>query len=237
MRRAPAIASFVLFLLLCASLAYWVLQWLAPPPRPVAAPPQAERALPPVAAAANLFGGHQQAAGMANVQLRGIIRAGNSRGSVAIIAAEGKPVRALGIDAEVLPGLTVKKIGARSVLLSDRGAERELVLPAFAAQESAMSNLPGRTPEPPPPPQPPPPQQQAPQQPSPPQQQQAPQQQAPQPPPQVQPAQPTASGPSSGGTTAAGGPAQPPNAQANTAFGQRLPPSAQTPAPAARQPR
>ncbi len=216
MQRAPAIASFLLFLLLCASSAYWLLQWLAPPPRPVAAPPQAERALPPVAAAANLFGGHQQGAGMANVQLRGIIRAGSSKGSVAIIAAEGKPPRALGVDAEVLPGLKVKQITARGVVLSDRGAERELALPAFAAQESAMANVPGRTPEPP----------QAPQQ--------VPQQPAPQvqPAPPPQPPQPTASGPSGAGATAAGGPAQ----QPNTAYGQALPGSTQPPA-ATRQPR
>lgn len=228
MQRTPAIASFLLFLLLCASIAYWVLQWLAPPPRPVAAPPQADRALPPVTAAANLFGGHQQGAGMANVQLRGIIRTGNAKNGVAIIAAEGKPARALGVNAEVLPGLTVKQITAHGVVLSDRGAERELALPAFAAQESAMANVPGRTPEPP---QVPPPQQQ----PAPPQQQQAPPQQ-PQIQSQQQPPQPTASGPSGGGTTAAGGPAQQPNAQASTAFGQALPGSAQTPA-RARQPR
>lgn len=224
MQRAPAIASFLLFLLLCASIAYWLLQWLAPPPRPVAAPPQAERAMPPVAAAANLFGGHQQGAGMANVQLRGIIRAGSSKGSVAIIAAEGKPARALGVDAEVLPGLTVKQITARGVVLSDRGAERELALPAFAAQESAMANVPGRTPEPPQAPSPT--QQQAPQQ--------APQVQ-PAPPPQLP--QPTASGPSGGGATAAGGPGQQPNAPASTAFGQALPRPAQAPAATTRQPR
>lgn len=135
MQRAPVILSFLLFLLLCASVAYWLLQWLAPAPRPLAAPPQAERAPPPVASAANLFGGRAQGVGSTNVQLRGIIRAGRGDGSVAIIAAEGKPVRALRIDGEVLPGLTVKEINARTVVLSERGTERELTLPAFAAQE------------------------------------------------------------------------------------------------------
>lgn len=224
MQRAPTAIAFLLFLALCASIAYWVLQWMAPPPRPVAAPPQAARALPPVAAAANLFGGRVQSGGMANVQLRGIIRAGSTKGSIAIISVEGKPPRALQANAEVSSGLTVKAINARSVVLSDRGAERELTLPAFAAQEGALSNASGRSPEPAPP------QVQQPVQP-PPQVQQA--QPVPQaaPPPQP-PAPPQASGPSSGGTTAAGGgspAAQPPM------YGQRPATNAQQPPQQAQQ--
>lgn len=168
--RAPAILSFVLFLALCASVAYWLLLWLAPEPRSVAAPPQAERALPPVTAAANLFGGQPQGSGMANVQLRGIIRAGRAASSVAIIAADGQPTRALRVDAEVLPGVTVAEIQARSVILSDQGVERELSLPAFAAQEGGSAGLQVDSPTsqgstPPPQPSPPPPQ--APPQPAP----------------------------------------------------------------------
>ncbi len=209
-QRAPVIASFLLFLALCASVAYWLLLWLAPEPRPVAAPPRAERPLPPATAAANLFGGQPQA-GMANVQLRGIIHAGRGGRSVAIIAAEGKPTRALGVNAEVLPGLTVKEVNARTVVLSDRGAARELTLPAFAAQEGGNGSLQADSPQPPP-------QFQQPQPAQP-----APPPQLPQPaqlPQSVQPAQPTASGAGNPGTTAAGGgapaqtrpalPAQPP---------------------------
>jgi general secretion pathway protein C len=149
MQRLPVVTSFVLFLALCASLTYWLVEWMTPPPRPVAAPPQASRELPPVVAAANLFGGRASNAGMANVQLKGILRAGSRGDSMAIIAVDGKPARALRADAEVASGLTVKSIHARSVVLSDRGAERELTLPAFAAQEGAMASLPGRSPEPP----------------------------------------------------------------------------------------
>ena len=214
MQRAPTLIAFLLFLALCASIAYWLLQWMSPPPRPVAAPPQAVRALPPVAAAANLFGGRGQAAGMANVQLRGILRAGSPKGSIAIIAVEGKPARALHTDAEVTSGLTVKAINARSVVLSDRGTERELTLPAFAAQEGAMSSMPGRSPEPP----------QA-QQVQPAQQAQVVQQPAP--PPQLPPPQQQASGPSGGGTTASGGPAAP-NTQPQM-YGQRPPAIVQQP--------
>ncbi len=197
MQRAPVIASFLLFLLLCASVAYWLLQWLAPEPRAVAAPPRAERSAPPVAAASSLFGGRPQGGGMANVQLRGIIRSGRSAGSVAILAAEGKPTRALAVDAEVLPGLTVKEIHARTVVLSDRGVERELSLPAFAAQEAGSSGMQAATPVP----QPAAPQLQPPQ-PQPPQ---------PAPPPSLP--QPTAMGASGPGGAGAGGPGGAPAGQ------------------------
>ncbi len=147
MQRAPAMIALLLFVALCASLAYWLLQWITPEPRAVAAPPEAAQLLPSVSAAASLFGGRPQTAGGAQVQLRGILRAG--RASVAIIAADGKPARALPMNAEVLPGLTVKEIGARTVVLSERGAERELALPAFSAQEggATVTQL-GTAPEP-----------------------------------------------------------------------------------------
>ncbi len=142
-QRLPAAAAFVLFIALCASIAYWVLQWLAPAPRPVAAPVVSERALPPASAAANLFGGAAKGGGMANVQLRGIIHAGRSAGSAAILAVDGSAPKFYRVNAELMPGVTVKSIHAKTVVLSDRGAERELPLPAFAAQEGT-SGAPAR---------------------------------------------------------------------------------------------
>ena len=35
MKRLPVLLAFVLFLVLCASQTYWVLQLVAPPPRAV----------------------------------------------------------------------------------------------------------------------------------------------------------------------------------------------------------
>jgi general secretion pathway protein C len=206
MQRAPTVMAFLLFLVLCASVSFWLLQWMAPSPRPVAALPQAARVLPPVAAAANLFGGRTQAAGMAQVQLKGIIRSGSAGSSVAIIAVDGKPARVLRANAEVTSGLTIKAINARSIVLSDRGAERELTLAAFGAQESAMSNLPGRSPEPQPVIQPPQQSTAATPQPAAPQQ---------------------ASGPSTGGTTAS---------SAQGAPTMQAPMPAQRPPPIAAQP-
>ncbi len=192
-QRAPAILALLLFVALCASLAYWLLQWFAPAPRPVAAPPEAARSIAPVAAASALFGGRPQDSGGVQVQLRGILQAGKA--SVAIIAAEGKPPRALRIDAEVVPGLTIKEIGARTVVLSGRGAERELSLPAFAAQEGGTSVQTVGVAAEPPPPQPPPQQQLQiqPQPSSPPQQ------------PVPAAAPPSSAGASEGGSSAAGG--------------------------------
>ena len=139
MKRLPALLSLLLFLALCASLAYWLLQWLAPPQRPVIAAPVATRSMPPLMAATNLFGGNGQGSALANVQLRGVIRSGLAADSVAIISAEGRPARALRVHAEVLPGIQVKEIHARTVILSDKGAERELALPSFVAQASGLS--------------------------------------------------------------------------------------------------
>ena len=131
MKRLPLL-SLLLFFTLCASLAYWLMQWLAPSPRPVAAPPVAERSMPPLSAAFTLFGGNTQS-GATTVQLRGIIHSGRAADSVAIIAVEGKPPRALHMRSEVTPGVELKEIRARTVILSERGSDREVALPEFSA--------------------------------------------------------------------------------------------------------
>jgi general secretion pathway protein C len=55
---------------------------------------------------------------------------------VAIIAVEGRPPRALKVNSELTPGVIVKEILNKTVVVSEKGVERELSLPAFAAQES-----------------------------------------------------------------------------------------------------
>jgi general secretion pathway protein C len=132
MKRLPIALSFLLFLALCASLTYWLMQWTAPATRPLIMPVTVERALPSISAAANLFGGHADAAATVSVQLSGIIMATRDVDSVAIIGVPGKPVRALRVKAEIIEGLTIKQIKPRSVVLVDRGVEREVRLPDFA---------------------------------------------------------------------------------------------------------
>jgi general secretion pathway protein C len=132
MKRLPIALSFVLFLALCSSLTYWLMQWTAPATRPLIMPVTVERALPSISAAANLFGGHADAAATVSVQLSGIIMATRDVDSVAIIGVPGKPVRALRVKAEIIEGLTIKQIKPRSVVLVERGVEREVRLPDFA---------------------------------------------------------------------------------------------------------
>jgi general secretion pathway protein C len=132
MKRLPIALSFVLFLALCASLTYWLMQWTAPATRPLIMPVTVERALPSISAAANLFGGHADAAATVSVQLSGSIMATRDVDSVAIIGVPGKPVRALRVKAEIIDGLTIKQIKPRSVVLVERGVEREVRLPDFA---------------------------------------------------------------------------------------------------------
>jgi len=133
MKRLPVIASFLLLMMLCASITYWLLQWMAPSTRPLIVPMPVERALPDMSAAANLFGGNAEAISAISVKLSGIIMANRGADSVAIIALPGKPARSLHVNAEVIEGLVVKKINSRSVVLSERGVDREVRLPEFAA--------------------------------------------------------------------------------------------------------
>ncbi len=132
--RLPDAVSFVFFICVWVSLSFWLRLWLLPalPPEPTFT--VAEKSIPPISSAANLFGGSQQASALASVQLNGVIRSVRPQESIVIIAAEGGPPRALRLHAEVMPGIVVKEINSRSVILSGKGAERELALPAFASQ-------------------------------------------------------------------------------------------------------
>ncbi len=143
MKHARPIAMLLLFILLCASLAYWGMRMFTPAPRPHA-PPQ-ERPPASVEAASKLFGGNAPAAvGSAHYQLKGIVNADGAN-SVAIISANGQPARAIRIGGEVAPGVTVSEVHAKHVLLSENGVPRRLELseiPKKAA--SAASSAPAR---------------------------------------------------------------------------------------------
>ena len=139
--RLPDAISFVFFICVWVSLSFWFRLWLLPalPPEPTFT--VAEQSIPPISSAANLFGGSQQASALASVQLNGVIRSVRPQESIVIIAAEGGPPRTLRLHAAVMPGIVVKEINSRSVTLSDKGAERELALPAFASQLSASPTI------------------------------------------------------------------------------------------------
>ena len=131
MQRIPRLMSFVLFLGVCASLAYWAIEFFTPPPRPVATSATVTQPLPAVSVAADLFGGQADVNTMTNIQLRGVILAGRAEESVAILVTDGGTPKYLRRDAEVMSGVKVKEIDAKKVVLSDHGVSREVSLAAF----------------------------------------------------------------------------------------------------------
>lgn len=159
MKRLPLLTSFLLFIALCASVAYWAMQMFKPPLRPVAAPPRTVQAEVSADAAAALFGGRPSKGAVAsNYQLRGVITAG-PRDSVAILSADGKPAQAVRVGLEVAPGVTVKEVQRDYVLLSEGGAAKRVALPesakdlpniASASPVSARQTTPPPTPSAPP---------------------------------------------------------------------------------------
>lgn len=132
MKRWPLITSFVLFIALCVSAAYWAMQLFKPPVRSVAAPPQTAQTAPKLDAAAALLGGHSTSDVAGNYQLRGVVVSSNPADSVAILAASGRPARAIRTHAEVMPGVTVEEVHSRYVLLSEGGVIKRVELPEIA---------------------------------------------------------------------------------------------------------
>lgn len=141
MRRWPLVASFFLFIALCASIAYWALQLFKPPLRPVAAPPQATVDVRPEAAAA-LFGGRAGPTQTAtNYQLKGVVFSGTPSDSVAILSIEGKPAEAIRAGMEVEPGVTVEEVHRNYVLLSGEGSTRRVDLPEEAEDQEGTTSV------------------------------------------------------------------------------------------------
>jgi len=130
MKRWPLIASFVLFVALCVSTAYWAMQLFKPPHRAVAQPPQSSYSAPRLDAAAGLLGGRSSFAVASNFQLKGVVVASNPAESIAILSANGKPAQSIRINAEVAPGVSVKEVHNGYVLLSEGGAMKRVELPA-----------------------------------------------------------------------------------------------------------
>lgn len=129
MKRWPLIASFLLFIALCMSAAYWAMQLFKPTARAVAAPPPVIQPAPRLDAAANLLGGRTIVAVASNFQLKGVVVSSNPAESVAILAASGRPTKAFRTNAEVMPGVTVKEVQRGYVLLLENGVGKRVELP------------------------------------------------------------------------------------------------------------
>ena len=135
MNRWPLFFSFVLFIALCASAAYWAMQWFKPPLRAVAAPPPTVQMTANLDAAAGLLGGHSSTIVASNFQLTGVVVADNPAESVAILAVDGKPAKSIRTDEEIKPGVTVKEVQRGYVLLSDGGVIKRVELPKDAKRK------------------------------------------------------------------------------------------------------
>jgi general secretion pathway protein C len=64
-----------------------------------------------------------------NYQLRGVVSAGVNGESIAILAADGKPAEAIRANREIQPGVIVKEVHPRYVLLQDNGVIKRVELP------------------------------------------------------------------------------------------------------------
>ena len=143
MKRWPLVATFVLFIAVCISAAYWAMQLFKPPQRPVAAPPQMVQPAPRLDAAALLFGGRTTSAVAINFQLKGVVVADKASESVAILVVGGKPAQAVRANAEVAPGIKVQEVQPRYVLLSEGGVVRRIELPEVAKGQAGVNRQAG----------------------------------------------------------------------------------------------
>lgn len=142
MKRLPLIVTVLAVVLLSASLAYWGLQLFKPPQRAIAAPPPPPPMGVNLDAAKGLFGGQVTVAVVSNYQLKGVVAArGND--SAAIISVDTQPALAIAIGKEVVPGVTVKEVHARHVIISEGGVNKRLDLPSDAGVSSVPEVMPG----------------------------------------------------------------------------------------------
>jgi general secretion pathway protein C len=128
MKRLPLVLSFLALVVVSGSCAYWGMLLFKPPQRALAAVQMQAPPEPSVTAARGLFGGDVVVAAASNYQLRGVVAAGNGRGSVAIIAADGKPAKAYPVGAEVVSGVKVQEVQARFAVLSEGGVPKRIEL-------------------------------------------------------------------------------------------------------------
>ncbi len=135
MKRLPLITSFLLFIALCVSAAYWAMPWFNPPVRAVAAPPPMAQSAPRLDAAAGLLGGRSSIATASNFQLTGVVVASNPAESIAILTMDGKPPKSVRTNAEIKPGVTVKEIQRGYVMLSEGGTIKRVELPKDAKRK------------------------------------------------------------------------------------------------------
>lgn len=156
MKRLPLICSVAAVAVLSASLAYWGMQLFKPKQRPIAAVPVTQVPEANMDAARGLFGGNTAVAAVSNYQLRGVVADTRGHGSVAIISADGQPAKAFPVGSELSPGVSVKEVQPRHVILMEGGVQKRLDLmsdqgvSSTGGISSPMGGGPMEPPQPPP---------------------------------------------------------------------------------------
>jgi general secretion pathway protein C len=143
MKRLPLFVTVLAVVLLSASLAYWGLQLLKPQQRAIAAPPAQPAMALNIDAAKGLFGGQIAVAVVSNYQLKGVVAArGND--SAAILSVDNKPAESVAVGKEIAPGVVVKEVHPKFVVLSEGGVIKRIDLPSDAGVSSGPAMLPGQ---------------------------------------------------------------------------------------------
>ncbi len=86
-----------------------------------------------------MFGGQTQVAVVSNYQLKGVVAPSAGSQGVAILSADNKPTQAVPVGREVVPGVTVKEVHPKYVLLSEGGVIKRVDL-AVDNGSLAMAN-------------------------------------------------------------------------------------------------
>ena len=136
MKRLPLFVTVLAVVLLSASLAYWGLQLFKPQQRAIAAPPVEPAIALNIDAAKGLFGGQIAVAAVSNYQLKGVVAA-RGQDSAAILSVDNKPTDAFAVGKEVVPGVVVKEVHPRYVLLSEGGVIKRVDLPSDTGVSSS----------------------------------------------------------------------------------------------------
>ena len=138
MKRISLILSFVLFILLCVTTSFWVLQFIKPQTRKISAPPMV-RPVADVQSVAGLFGG--ALAVNTNYQLKGIVLSNPGSQSEAIVVVDGRPAAAFTVGTEINPGVKLSEVHAGYILILDNGVSKRVDLPL--PQDAKSAYLPG----------------------------------------------------------------------------------------------
>ncbi|CAH2781335.1 MAG: General secretion pathway protein C [uncultured Caballeronia sp.] len=119
--------SLIAFAIFCATLTWWVITLTTHQSAPL---PAAAWRAPSVEQATTLFGGQLQHQENQDVHLFGILAL--QHGAAVIVSYGGKPAKAISLDGPLTPGVTIKEVQARSIIIDRNGKHSEIFLPPSA---------------------------------------------------------------------------------------------------------